>query len=69
MKGTIKFFNGTKGFGFITPEEGKDVFVHMSALQPGTRLNEGDKVTFEVEEDDRGQKATNVKKETEETTN
>ena len=63
MKGKIKFFNEKDGFGFIEPEEGKDVFVHKTALEEGTYLNEGDSVTFDVEEGDRGPKAVNVKKE------
>src|SRR5262249_25647023 len=57
ITGTVKFFNGAKGFGFITPEDGsKDVFVHASALErAGIRsLNEGDKVTFTLEDDRRG---------------
>ena len=62
MKGTVKFFNETKGFGFISPEEGKDVFVHKSSLQANVHLDEGDEVTFDVEQDDKGQKAINVKK-------
>lgn len=50
--GTVKFFNNDKGFGFITPETGgTDVFVHVSALQQGVSLREGDKVTFEVGQD------------------
>jgi len=57
--GTVKFFNDEKGWGFITPADGsEDIFVHHSAsAQP---LNEGDNVTFEVEESDRGAKAVNV---------
>jgi len=57
ITGTVKFFNGAKGFGFITPADGsKDVFVHVSALErAGLRsLNEGDKVTFVLEDDRRG---------------
>jgi cold shock protein len=57
VSGTVKFFNGAKGFGFITPEDGsKDVFVHASALEAaGLRsLNEGDKVTFVLEDDRKG---------------
>ncbi len=47
--GTVKFFNGQKGFGFITPDEGgKDVFVHASGVID--EINEGDKVSFDVEE-------------------
>jgi len=51
-----------KGYGFIEPEEGKDVFVHQSALSPGTDLNEGDKVEFEIENSPKGPQAKNVKK-------
>jgi len=57
ISGTVKFFNGDNGFGFIAPEDGsKDVFVHITALEEvGIRsLNEGDKVTFMMEEDRRG---------------
>lgn len=50
--GTIKFFNEEKGFGFITPENGgTDVFVHISALERGDSLRQGDKVTFEIGQD------------------
>lgn len=52
ITGTVKFFNTTKGYGFISPENGeKDAFVHISALQRSglQGLNEGDKVTFELE--------------------
>jgi cold shock protein len=62
--GQVKFFNTTKGFGFIAPEDGgKDVFVHMTAVQAaGLRgLNEGQKVSFDVEADKRGPKAVNLK--------
>lgn len=55
--GTVKFFNSSKGFGFITPEEGgKDVFVHVSALQASgiPHLDDGQKVSFEVEPDRMG---------------
>lgn len=55
--GTVKFFNTSKGFGFIEPEDGaKDVFVHISAVESSGLhgLNEGDKVTFETEDDPRG---------------
>jgi CspA family cold shock protein len=63
MKGTVKFFNEGKGFGFIAGEDGKEVFVHKSALKEGTTLQEGDSVTYDVEEGDRGPKAVNVVKE------
>jgi CspA family cold shock protein len=62
--GQVKFFNTTKGFGFIAPDDGgKDVFVHMTAVQAaGLRgLNENQKVSFEVEADKRGPKAVNLK--------
>jgi cold shock protein len=63
MKGTVKFFNEMKGFGFITAEDGKEFFVHQSALEEGATLHENDAVSFDVEEGDRGPKAVNVKKE------
>ena len=59
-KGTVKWFNPTKGYGFIAPETGgKDVFVHISAVQKaGLRtLNEGQKIGFEVEEQQNGRTA------------
>lgn len=62
--GTVKFFNATKGFGFISPEGGaKDVFVHASALEAaGMRsLNEGQRVTFDIQPDAKGPKAVNLK--------
>ena len=60
MQGTVKFFNERKGFGFITADDGKDYFVHISDLGEGISLNEGDSVTFEVEDGDRGPKAVRV---------
>ena len=63
MKGTVKFFNEMKGFGFIAGEDGKEVFVHKSSLDEGVTLHETDTVTFDVEKGDRGPKAVNVKKE------
>lgn len=57
QSGTLKFFNTAKGFGFIAPEDGgKDVFVHASALEAAgiMTLNEGDKVSFILEDDPRG---------------
>ena len=62
MKGKVKFFNESKGFGFIAAEDGKEYFVHKSALAEGLALRENDSVTFEVEEGDRGPKAVHVKK-------
>ncbi len=64
-KGTVKWFNEGKGFGFIEREEGPDVFVHFSSIQgqEGYKtLTEGDSVEFEVIEDDKGLKAVNVLK-------
>ena len=63
MKGTVKFFNKMKGFGFITADDDKEYFIQQSALEEGVTLNENDVVTFDVEEGDRGPKAVNVKKE------
>jgi CspA family cold shock protein len=60
MEGTIKWFNGQKGFGFINGEDGKDYFVHFSAIPEDVRLNEGDKVTFDVVETEKGVQAQNV---------
>ena len=58
--GTVKFFNNTKGFGFITPETGeKDVFVHKNSLID--EINEGDTVSYDVEETPKGMNAINVK--------
>jgi len=57
QSGTLKFFNAAKGFGFIAPADGgKDVFVHVSALEASgiAILNEGDKVSFVLEDDPRG---------------
>jgi len=63
MKGTVKFFNNVKGFGFIAGEDGKEYFVHQTGLKEGVSLNENDSVEFEVEQGDRGPKAVNVSKE------
>jgi len=60
MKGKVKFFNEMKGFGFITADDGKEYFVHESGLKEGTTITEGDSVTFDVEQGDRGPKAVNV---------
>lgn len=59
QKGTVKFFNGTKGFGFITPEDGgEDIFVHTTGLID--QIRENDKVTFEVENGKKGLNAVKV---------
>ncbi len=57
VNGVVKFFNAAKGFGFIAPDNGeKDVFVHISAVQAAGihSLDEGDKITFDIEDDPRG---------------
>jgi CspA family cold shock protein len=63
-KGTVKWFNDSKGFGFITSDAGEDVFVHYSAIQGGgfRTLAEGDAVQFETEAGPKGPKAVNVTK-------
>lgn len=60
MKGKVKFFNDMKGFGFIAGEDGKEYFVHQSALASGSSLRENDVVVFDVTQGDRGPKAANV---------
>ena len=64
LKGTVKWFNESKGFGFIEQEEGKDVFVHYSAISGSgfKTLNEGDKVQFEIVDGPKGPAAANVMK-------
>lgn len=60
MEGTVKFFNRKKGFGFISGEDGKDYFVHFTALAKGTFIRDNDIVSFDTAEGDRGLKAENV---------
>lgn len=65
INGTVKFFNQSRGFGFVSPEDGsKDVFVHATALEAAgiPSIDEGDKITFDLEDDKRGRgkQATNV---------
>jgi cold shock protein len=64
MVGTVKWFNDSKGFGFITGEDGQDVFVHHTSIQgEGFKsLAEGDSVNFETENGPKGLKAVNVRK-------
>ena len=62
MKGTVKWFNDRKGFGFIIGDDNKDIFVHRNSLTDGTLLNDGDPVEYEVEASDKGPQAINVKK-------
>ena len=62
MTGTVKWFNATKGFGFITAEDGTDVFAHFSQIQNDgfKTLNENDVVTFDLTDSDKGQQASNI---------
>ncbi len=62
--GTVKWFNDSKGFGFISQEQGEDVFVHHTSIQAEgfKSLAEGDKVEFEIVNDEKGAKAQNVVK-------
>ena len=63
MKGTVKWFNQEKGFGFITGEDGKDVFAHFSQIQKEgfKTLNENEEVTFDIVEGQKGPQAANIK--------
>ncbi len=62
-KGTVKWFNEKKGFGFLSHDDGTDLFVHYSGIVGGgfKTLNEGDRVEFEVEQGDKGPRAIDVK--------
>jgi len=60
MQGKVKFFNSSKGYGFIIDDEtGEDVFVHVTSLN-GLKINEGDKVEYVIEEGERGKTASNI---------
>jgi len=60
MEGTVKFFNRKKGFGFVSGEDGKDYFIHFSALKMPGFLRDNDKVSFDAADGERGLKAENV---------
>lgn len=62
MKGIVKWFNEEKGFGFITAEDGKDVFAHFSEIKKDgfKKLTEGEEVTFDVTQGAKGPQATNI---------
>ncbi len=64
MKGTVKWFNPKKGYGFITNEDGKDIFAHYSSIQGEgyKQLDEGDSVEFDTETNEKGDYATNIRK-------
>ena len=62
MKGTVKWFNDRKGFGFIEGEDEKDIFVHRNSLAEDTYLTDGDQVEYEIGSSDKGPQAVNVKK-------
>ena len=59
--GTVKWFNANKGYGFIKPEAGNDVFVHASAIQDGGSLDEGETVEFDITQGQKGPQAVNVR--------
>jgi CspA family cold shock protein len=62
MKGKVKMFNTARGFGFITGDDGNDVYVNVSEIQGGAVLAVGDVVEYDVESGERGPRAKNVKK-------
>ena len=62
MKGTVKWYNSMKGFGFLTGEDGKETFVHRSSIPVGMTLQEGDAVEYQIEASDRGTRAKDLKK-------
>ena len=60
VNGKVKFYNSSKGFGFIVGEDDKEYFVHITGIASGVELSDGLDVTFDAEEGDRGPKAANV---------
>ena len=62
LSGTVKWFSAEKGYGFITPDDGQDVFVHFSAIQTGgyRKLEAGEKVEFEITDGPKGKQASSV---------
>ena len=64
MKGTVKWFNSSKGYGFITGEDGKDVYVNTDDILSGTQINDGDNVKYTVQETEKGLRAQQVEKQT-----
>ncbi len=62
MKGKVKMFNAARGFGFITGDDGKDVYVHTSSIEGGAALEIGTAVEYDVEAGEKGPRAKNVKK-------
>jgi CspA family cold shock protein len=61
MKGTVKWFNETRGYGFIEGEDKKEVFVHRNSLPEGSYLDDGDHVEYDIEDTERGPQAINIK--------
>ena len=62
VKGTVKFFNRTRNYGFINGDDGKSYFVHTDGLKEGVSIDEGDRVSFKAVEGDKGPKAEEVEK-------
>lgn len=60
MEGTVKWFDGKKGYGFIVASDGQEYFVHFTAVPKGLRLRENDKVSFDAADTERGKQAQNV---------